>query len=435
MLRFTPAPLRDPAFRWYFTARSFSHLGDGLISIALLFGAMRLGASPSEVGLVLLASRLPVVVFTILGGVVGDLVSRRAVMLTADVVRCGTQGLTAVLLLTGNATLWQLAVLQALAGTANAFFNPAAAGLVADVVPEEHRHQANALLTAAQNGAILVAPVISATLVATVGAGASFALDAGTFVISAAALMMLRIPDRPVPRRPGMLDAVRHGWRDFRSRPWLQATTIQVAVINGACISPFLVLGPIITEQRLGGPLSWAFIGNGYAVGALLGSAIAMRWHPRRPLLIAVTIPIALAPLLILLATGAPVYLLAAAAVPAGVQSAIYAVLTDTARQTHVPPDLVARATGFSTVVGLAAAPVGMFVAGPAAEQIGPDSVLVIGAVIAVVSVPLALAVRSVRELLAQPETTPTPEHEPAIAVEEAETMPSDLPEPVSRDP
>lgn len=105
MRRFTPAALRDPAFRWYFTARTFSHLGDSLISIALLFGALRLGASPTEIGIVLLASRLPVVVFTIVGGVVGDLVSRRAVMLIADVVRCGTQGLTAVLLLTDTATL------------------------------------------------------------------------------------------------------------------------------------------------------------------------------------------------------------------------------------------------------------------------------------------------------------------------------------------
>ncbi|MCC8242911.1 MFS transporter [Saccharothrix luteola] len=416
MLRLTPAPLRDPAFRRYFTARSFSHLGDGLISIALLFGALRLGASPTEIGLLLLASRLPVVVFTVLGGVIGDLVSRRAVMLIADVVRCGTQGLTAVLLLTGVGTLWHLAVLQAVAGTATAFFNPAAAGLVVDVVPEEHRHQANALLTATQNVAILVAPVISAILVATVGAGASFAVDAGTFVISAVALMMLRVPDRPVHQRPGMLDAVRHGWRDFRSRPWLQATTIQVAVINGACISPFLVLGPIITDERLGGPLSWAFIGNGYAAGALVGSAIAMRWHPRRPLRVAVTIPVALAPLLVLLAAGAPVFLLAAAAVPAGIQSAIYAVLTDTARQTHVPPDLVARATGFSTVVGLAAAPVGMAVAGPAAERIGSGTVLVIGAVIAVVSVPLALAVRAVRDLPARPESAPAPDGEPAIA-------------------
>jgi hypothetical protein len=58
MQRFLPAALRIPAFRWYFTARMFSNLGDGLISIALAFGALRLGASPTEMGLVLLASRL-----------------------------------------------------------------------------------------------------------------------------------------------------------------------------------------------------------------------------------------------------------------------------------------------------------------------------------------------------------------------------------------
>jgi MFS family permease len=413
MQRFLPAALRIPAFRWYFTARMFSNLGDGLISIALAFGALRLGASPTEMGLVLLASRLPVVVFTLVGGVLGDLMSRRALMLTADVVRCLTQGLTAVLLLTGSATLWQLAILQAIAGAANAFFTPAAAGLVADTVPAEHRHQANALVTATQNAATLVAPVLSATLVATIGAGAAFAADAATFVISAAALLMLRIPHRPSPQRPSMLTAVRHGWRDFRSRPWLQATTIQVAVINGACISPFLVLGPIVAERNLGGPLSWAFIANGYAVGALLGSAIALRWRPRHPLRVAVTIPVALAPLFVLLATGAPVVVLALAAVPAGVQQSLYWVLTDTTRQTHVPADLVARATALSTVVGLAAAPIGMALAGPAAERAGTGTVLVASAVVAVISAPAALLVRSVRDLPAQA-VRPARDPEPA---------------------
>ncbi|MFE2757528.1 MFS transporter [Actinosynnema sp. NPDC059335] len=403
-----PPLLRNPAFRRYFLARTSSHLGDGLISIALLFGSLRLGASPTDLGLVLLAGRLPVVVFTLAGGVVGDLLPRRAVMLAADVVRCASQGLTAALLLTGTAALWHLAALQAVAGAAHAFFTPAAAGLVADVVPESQRRQANALVNAAQNAATLIAPVVSAALVATVGPGVSFAVDAATFAVSAAALLTLRAPDRSVPRHPAPLDAVRHGWRDFRSRPWLQATAVQVAVINGVCTSPFLVLGPIVADQRLGGPLAWAFIGNGYAVGALLGSTAALRRRPRRPLRVAVTIPAALAPLLVLLAAGAPTAVLAAAAVPAGAQSALYAVLTDTARQVHVPADLVARATGFSTVVGLAAAPVGMALAGPAAERVGTGTVLVVGAAVAVLSAPLALAVRSVRDLPAEPEPATT---------------------------
>lgn len=199
MFRLVPL-LRDPAFRWYLIARTSSQLGDGLISIALLFGALRLGASPTAVGLVLLAGRLPVVVFTLVGGVVGDLLSRRLVMFTADAVRCASQGLTAALLLSGHAAVWHLAALQAVAGAANAFFAPAAAGLVADVVPETLRRQANALVNTARITATLVAPVISATLVATVGAGMSFAVDAATFAVSAAALVALRVPVRMMPR-------------------------------------------------------------------------------------------------------------------------------------------------------------------------------------------------------------------------------------------
>ncbi|TQM79907.1 hypothetical protein FHX81_2219 [Saccharothrix saharensis] len=116
----------------------------------------------------------------------------------------------------------------------------------------------------------------------------------------------------------------------------------------GACIPPSPAPGPITADRRLGGPPASAFIGNGCTVGALPGSAVALRRKPRRPLRVAVTIPAELAPLLVLLA---------AAAVPAGVRAAVYAVLAETARQVHVPADLVARATGRSTVVGPAAAP------------------------------------------------------------------------------
>ncbi|MFT7836348.1 MFS transporter [Saccharothrix sp. BKS2] len=254
--------------------------------------------------------------------VAGDLLSRRAVVITADVVRCGTQALAAVLLLIGAGTLWHLALLQAVAATATAFFGPAAAGLLADVVPEAHRRQANALLNATRNGVVLVAPVVSATLVAAVGAGVAFAVDAVTFLISATALAALKAPDRPVPPRPA--------------------------------------------------------------------------------------VPAALAPLLVLLALGAPVPLLAVAAVPAGVQAALHTVFVETARQTHVPAELVARATSFATVVGLGTAPLGMALAGPAAERVGAGAVLVVGAVAAVVSVPLTLAVRSVRQLPAEPADRPS---------------------------
>ena len=99
----------------------------------------------TDLGIVFAAKSVPLVTFLLVGGVFADRLSRRAVMLTADIVRMGTQGATAALFLTHSAHVWQVAAIQAVAGTATAFFNPASTGLTPMTVSEERLQQANAL--------------------------------------------------------------------------------------------------------------------------------------------------------------------------------------------------------------------------------------------------------------------------------------------------
>src|SRR3954467_13732760 len=105
-----PTVLRIREFRLLFLAQSISWLGDRMVGIALAFAVLSLGGSPADVGLVL-AFRLVALVGTLLvGGVVADRVSRRAVMVIADLLRVATQGAIAALLITGSAEIWMLAV-------------------------------------------------------------------------------------------------------------------------------------------------------------------------------------------------------------------------------------------------------------------------------------------------------------------------------------
>jgi MFS family permease len=120
--------LREREFRLLFTGQLISLLGDSFTSIALAFAVLSIG-SASDLGYVFAARSVPLVTFLLVGGVFADRLSRRAVMLTADLVRLGTQGATATLILTHNAHVWQIAALQAVSGTATAFFNPASTGL------------------------------------------------------------------------------------------------------------------------------------------------------------------------------------------------------------------------------------------------------------------------------------------------------------------
>ena len=105
-------------------------LGDGIFPIALAFAVLELGGSPTELGLVLLAGILPQVLFVLIGGVWADRLPRRTIMLASDARPRLIQAVTAALLLSGEARIWQLAVLYALHATASAFFMPAATALV-----------------------------------------------------------------------------------------------------------------------------------------------------------------------------------------------------------------------------------------------------------------------------------------------------------------
>lgn len=111
-----------------------SLLGDGMINVALAFAVLEVAGSASDVGLVFAVRLVPMVLALLAGGVVPDRLSRRAVMVAADLVRVAAQGATAALLIAGSASVGSLAVLAGVTGAATGFFLPAGTGLLPAVV-------------------------------------------------------------------------------------------------------------------------------------------------------------------------------------------------------------------------------------------------------------------------------------------------------------
>jgi MFS family permease len=163
--------LRLREFRLLFGAQAVSVLGDRMVGIALAFAVLELGGSATEVGIVMACRTFPLVATLLIGGVVADRVSRRAVMVVSDVLRLVTQGLMASLLIGGVAEVWMLAVLAGLTGAAGGFFNPAVTGLVPLIVPRDQLLEANGLRATAMSGGEIVGPVIAGVLIAGVGSG------------------------------------------------------------------------------------------------------------------------------------------------------------------------------------------------------------------------------------------------------------------------
>lgn len=398
--------LRLRGFRLLFAGQGISVLGDRMVAVALAFAVLESGGSVSAVGLVLAAAMVPLLGSVLIGGVVADRVSRRAVMLAADVVRVGSQGTMAALLIAGTAEVWVLAVLAGITGAATGFFNPASTGLLPEIVPREQLQPANALRASVVSAGEILGPLVAGVLVATAGAGWAIAADAATFAISGVCLAMLRLPG-PAPReRSSFLADLRGGWAAFRSRRWVWTVVVYFAVAN-MLWGAWSALGPIVAHRELGGAAAWGTVLAAVGVGALVGSLLATRARPSRPLVLVALMDGLFALPLAVLAAGAPVTLLAFGAFLSGAGMMLGNSVWESTLQRHVPAESLSRVSSYDWFGSFAFYPLGLAIWGPLAAGIGVAPALWLAFGLFAASILAVLSLAEVRRL--PPEPAPLP--------------------------
>jgi len=377
--RLLPAVLRDGAgvlrlrdFRNVFIAQSVSVFGDGITPVALTFAVLDLTGSGTDLGLVLAAQSLPLVLLALVGGVWADRLPRAALMLTSDLVRAVVQTIAAVLLLTGTAQIWQLAVLAAFHGAAEAFFRPAAGAILPQIVPAPRLQQANALMGMSDNFGWMVGPAVAGTLVAVTGPGGAIAIDAATFVVSAAFLAALRVPAvLKTDAAHGFIAELRKGWREVKSRTWLWTMLLRTCFVLFIVIAPFQILGPLGLREQGYGAVAWGWLQAVFSAGMIVGAVIALRYRPRRPMITvtlmgstAVAAPLALAMF------GDP-WVLGGVYVARGIAVGVLVTVWNTTLQTQIAEESLGRVTAWDWMASLALWPAGLAVAGPLAQAFG----------------------------------------------------------------
>ena len=391
------AALREREFRLLFTGQLISLLGDSFTSIALAFAVLSIGGA-TDLGIVYAARSVPLVAFLLVGGVFADRLSRRTVMLAADVTRMGCQAAIAALILTHSARIWEVAVLVAVSGSATAFFNPASTGLTPMTVSEERLQQANALRGLSMSSAGLVGLAFGGAVVTLAGPGWALVVDAASFGASACFLFLLRLPAH-VPLEPqSFLGDLRDGWREFVARTWVWVTVIGASLGN-MFTSVFAVLGAVVAKEALGGALAWTVILAGLSGGSILGGFVALRVQPRRPLLLGSVLVSFLALPTALLAAHAPAVVVAAGAFLAGTGNMVFNALWETALQRHVPPAALSRVSAYDWFGSMAFAPVGLAVAGPLAGAFGTSATLWGAAAGSLTVAAVCIATPSIRSL------------------------------------
>jgi hypothetical protein len=295
-------------------------------------------------------------------------------------------------------------------------------GLIPQVVAPAQLQEANALIALTRSLANVAGPALAGAIIAVSGPGEAIAVDAMTFLISAACLLRLKVGPVPVSEggagaAAGFFDQLREGWREVRTRPWLRWGLVAMASYHVFVLPAVLVLGPTLAERDLGGASSWALIVACWGVGSIAGNVIALRLPVRRPVFVAALALVGASLQAAAIGSGLGTAGIAVLQAMAGVCVALFFTLWDTSIQEQVPPTAISRVSSYDFTASMGLMPIGMAIAGPVADTVGLHATLVGMSVLGVVSALAWLAQPSVRHLR-RPE--PAVAEEPPVAPEVA---------------
>ena len=396
-----------------------SLLGDGFFFVALAWQVYEISNVPTALSLVGLAWTLPLVLFVLLGGVFSDRYDRRWLMVGADLVRAAAIGLIGLLSVMGVLELWHVVALIAFVGLGDAFFNPASTAIVPDLLPDDQLPEANALQGLLRPLAVrLIGPALGGLVVAGVGSGTAFLIDAASFLASAGAVVAISTRPRHEVTDHGVrqtLREVREGLAFVRATPWIWATLLSAMLSLLVWIGPQEVLLPYLVKNRL--TLGPDALGGIFAVGGvgaiLMAITIGQLGQPR----LRITIMFLSWSIGVLLIAG---YGLMTELWHAMLLSALGAALFElgqiiwtTLLQQLVPRELLGRVSSLDWLVSVGLVPVSFALTGPVAGAIGPEWTMVAAGTVGAVLMGALLFAPGVRD----------PERR-AVAVETAGDLP-----------
>ena len=421
-VRRTFASISVRNYRLYFFGQTISQTGTWMQTVAQAWLVLKLTGSGTALGLVTALQFLPVLLFGPMGGVVADRFDKRRV-LYATQTTAGLLALTlGVVVATGNVKLWMVYVLAAGLGLVNTCDNPTRQTFVMEMVGDEHLTNAITLNSVMINLARVLGPAIAGVLIATVGLGPCFLINAASYLAVLAGLAMMRSRDlHRVPVVPRGRGQLREGFRYVRSTPELLAPLMMLAVI-GTLSYEFQVSLPLMARYAFhGGAGSYgvmsSFMGGGAVVGGLWAAA---RRRGSATALAGVAIIFGV---VILAAAAAPTFAfeLAALVLIGGASISLLA-MGNTALQLASTPVMRGRVMGLWSVAFLGSTPVGGPIVGFIGQHLGPRYGLGLGgvaAILAAVCLYPSLARIQRRAVAGAAGDAPEPEMTAAVALAE----------------
>jgi MFS family permease len=379
---------RHRNYQLFFAGQLISLTGTWMQSVAESWLVYRLTGSSALLGVSAFATQIPVFLFATIGGTVADRSNRHRILIATQSVSMILPFILAMLTLTGHVRVWHVFVLASCLGVVNAFDIPARQAFVMDLVGREDLVNAIALNSSMVNGARIVGPSVAGLLVAAVGEGWCFLLNAISYIAVIAGLLLMRLGTAAKSTH------TRSAWRDTLDGFHFVGTTAPVRallLLLGAVSfagMPYAVLMPVFAQSILrGGPETLGLLMGCSGIGALAGAlTLATRTGVRGLGRWVSTAAAGFGVALILFSLSRTLWLSAVLLGPVGGSMMVQMAASNTLIQSMVPDALRGRVMAVYSMMFMGMAPFGALWAGTIAERIGAPHTVAIGGVICLIA-------------------------------------------------
>jgi MFS family permease len=378
-------------FRLLWLGALTSSIGTWMQKVAQAWLIVTLTGSSSAfyLGLDSFAGEVPILLFTLIGGVVADRRDRRQMMLTSQVVQMTVSFVMAALVYFGGVHIWMIVVLSFISGCGQAFGGPAYQSLIPTLVGKEHLPNAVALNSIQFNLARVIGPIVAGVALASFGMVACFGLNGVSFLFVIAAILALRDVHVPPMATESMIDQMKGGLRYVRHSYNLKA--VMVLGFIGAFLGlPLLTFLPVIVKDVFQQDVGFysklmTFSGGGAVTGALIVAYIGKHRHIGRLMLIFLG---SFGAAMALFSLSRTPVLSAAILFIAGALLVMCFSLTTSLAQLLAPPELRGRVVSIYMLAFRGGSPLGGLASGWLVTQVGsaPKVLMVNGVTLAVVA-------------------------------------------------
>ncbi|MGE0594677.1 MAG: MFS transporter [Vicinamibacterales bacterium] len=390
-------------FRVMWLGAFTSSIGTWMQKVAQNWLVLTISGSSSAffLGLDSFLGELPILLLTLLGGVVADRYDRRHLLLMSQIVQMSAAFTLAILVYLDAVQIWHVLALSVITGLAQAFGGPAYQSLLPSLVQTQHLPNAIALNSIQFNLARIVGPLLAGATLAAFGMVACFGLNGLSFLAVITAIVSLHIRHTPATRTSRMRDEFRGGVAYVRERPVIISLTI-LGFATTFLGAPLLTFLPLFAQDVLGGGVGqytvlMVFAGGGAVLGALTVAWLGKFRHMGRTLLI---IQMVFGLLVLAFARTRVVWLNELLLVGAGATMVMATSLLTSVVQLIAPNEMRGRVMSIYMVAFRGGMPLGSLLSGWLASLSSAPTVLTInGTLLALVSVWFLVRSHGVREV------------------------------------